>query len=87
MDDTTKILMQIVQDIAELKTDMKNIKDKLEGTETKCDDCQPARKIKEHIEDHKETKRWRWEYFIFSFGAIYTVVELGQKLLSLLSKK
>ena len=46
MDDTTVLLMQLVKDVAELKADMKNIKERLNLTDDKCEDCKPSTEVK-----------------------------------------
>ena len=72
MDDTTKLLLQIVQDIAEMKTDIRNMKDKMDEADNKCKDCETAIRLNEHL--NEKNNRWKeitfWLPFLVSIGAV-----------------
>lgn len=86
--------IQLYADISELKTDVKYIiktldemkeDNKMRDTKIndKCDDCQPAKDLKAHIQDSKEHKKWGWDRVVFtvtsalSLLAIIVVLALG----------
>jgi len=77
MDDTTKLLLQIVQDIAEMKTDIRNMKDKLDEADTKCINCETAKMLEAHLKEHEIKKNDNWKHFSFWLPFIVSIGALA----------